>query len=174
MFDESETEKTTTDTISVLGDFKIAAESDLGLIVSLIIQDGANATPLIGPLPKEQFEALYPDINVTADRGYPKHFSIFGGNIHIGPIPDSVSYTYRTSYSMKASTITSATSSVPFTGTYRDVLADNVLSRLWKLLGEPEQAAASRQDFETGFFLACRRERHNSGAGTFVMKPTDC
>lgn len=172
MFDESEKELTTTDTIAVDGDFKVTVESDFGLLLGVTIQDGTNAFELEQKT-KSEFNELYPDINVTNDRGYPKHFCIFGGNIHIGPIPDAVTYTYRLIYSIVAGTVTTDTASVPFTNVYRDVLADNVLYRLYKGLGNMELAGVHRQSFEEGFLQATRRDRNNSGVSTFVMKPLD-
>jgi len=173
MFDEAESEATTTDTISVLGDFKISIESDFGLLLGVILEDDDTGTPLI-QRSKAQFDVLYPSINVDTDRGYPKHFCIFSGSIYIGPAPDSVSYSYRLSYSKRAGTVTSSTSGVPFTAAYRDVLADNVLSRLYRGLEEFDRASAFEQSFEKGFLLATRRELINSGAHLFMARPTNC
>jgi hypothetical protein len=170
MFDEAEIETTTTDTISVLGDFKINVESDFGLLLGVTIEDGQNATPLIKKT-KSEFDNIYPDINVTSDRGYPLHFTIYKGQIQIGPIPDQVSYSYRITYSSRAGTITSSTTSVPFTALYRDVLRDNVLSRLYKLMDEYDKSGQLRQSFEFGFDQAVSRERKNSGDGYFNVKP---
>lgn len=170
MFDEAEEEATTTDTISVLGDFKINVESDFGLVLGIMLEDGTDGTPLIQKS-KAQFDELYPDINVTSDRGYPRHFTIYKGQIYIGPIPDRVSYVYRISYSERAGTITSSSVSVPFTKEYRDILRDNVLSRLHKLMENFDMSAQLRQSFEIGFEDAKRRERRNSGLNNFNVKP---
>lgn len=172
MFDEAEVDTTTTDTISVLGDFKLTVESNLGLILSVTLQDGTDAVSL-GLISKAKFDALYPDINVTADRGYPKHACLYAGQIYIGPIPDSVSYTYRLSYSERAGTITSTTTGVPFTNLYRDVLADRVLMQLYRDLDEFDKADRYEASFEKGFLLATRRETLNSKASTFSMKATN-
>lgn len=173
MFDEAEAETTTTDTITVDGDFKISLESDFGILQGVILEDGTNATRLI-QVSKSQFDKLYPDINVTADRGYPKHFCIYAGSIDIGPCPDSVSYSYRKSYSARAGTITSSTTGVPFTNVYRDILADNVLARLYKMLEDWDKAANYRQSYEEGFMYATRKEIINSGAHLFSQRTQDC
>jgi len=170
MFDEAEVESTTTDTISVLGDFKITLESDFGLLLGVMLEDDDTGTPLT-IVPKWQFDQLYPSINVESDRGYPKHACVYAGSIYIGPIPDSTSYVYRKSYSRRAGVITSATSGVPFTNIMRDVLADNVLGRLYKALEEYDKATLHRQAFEDGFFLSTRRERVNSGSHCFTVSP---
>lgn len=172
MFDEAETEKRTTDTISVLGDFKLSLESDFGLLLGITLEDGTDGIPL-KPVTKSMFMELYPDINVTASYGYPEHYCIFGQEIWIGPIPDSTAYFYRKAYSLRAGTITSATAGVPFTDVYRDVLADNVLYRLYKGLGEIDTANIHRQYFEEGFLQATRRDSANSGGTFFTVRPVD-
>lgn len=172
-FIEAQEDKNTTDTISVLGDFKLSLESDFGTVVSVSVEDGTNADPL-SIIPKEKFDALYPDINVTADRGYPQHACVFDSSIYLGPIPDQTSYTYRISYSKKGSAVTSATASVQFSVDYRDILADNVLARLYKGLGEADMELSHRNSFEAGMVWAERRERKNQGAGTFAQIQRDC
>lgn len=173
MFDEAETETTTTDTISAIGDFKLDLESDFGLLNGIVFEDGTSATPLV-QRSKSQFDALYPDINVDNDYGYPKHFCVYRGQIYIGPKPQSTSYSYRISYSRRAGTITSSTSGVPFTDVYRDILADNVLSRLYFANQKYDLAAQHKQRFEEQFNFATRRERMNSGEGSFIVRQFGC
>lgn len=172
MFDEAEADTTTTDTISTLGDFRLAIESDLGLVVNIILQDDDTGTPLV-KLSKAQFDDMYPSIHIETDRGYPRHYCIFAGNIYIGPIPDQVSYTYRIGYSVRAGTVTSSTAGVPFTNLYRDVLTDLVLSLLWEGLDEFEKANYYKNNFELSFITATRRERINGGMATSCMEPTN-
>jgi hypothetical protein len=172
-FSADGTEKETTDTISVAGDFKIALESDFGIVSGIVIEDGDIASPLEGPIDKERFDELYPDINVTDTSGYPKHFCVFGGNIYIGPIPDSVDYNYRISYFLKGSTVLTGTASVPFTDAHRDVLAENVLMRMYRGIQNHEEAALHESAFEKGFLLATRRELINTGAHLFNQKATN-
>ena len=163
MFDEAEAEATTTDTITVLGDFKLTVESDLGLVLGIILEDSDTGTPLLR-IPKWRFDELYPSVNVDTDKGYPKHYCLYNGQIYIGPIPDSVSYSYRISYSRRAGTVTSSTAAVPFTNLYRDVLAYDVLFRLYLGLDEPDKASSYKQLFDEGFDEITRRERVNSGS----------
>jgi hypothetical protein len=170
MFDEAKAETITTDTISILGDYRLALESDFGLLLGVTVEDGGDATPLI-QLTKHEFNQKYPDINVTADRGYPLDFCVYGGAIQIGPIPDRVIFSYRVAYSTRGGIITSATTGVPFTSTYRDILRDNVLGRLYMLMDDFEKASIYKQSFENGFIYASRKERTNSGEGNFNVKP---
>lgn len=171
-FDEAEKDITTTDTISVDGDFKITCESDFGLVIGLTLQDGNDAFRLI-QVSKQEFDSLYPDNNITNDRGFPKHYCIYAGNIEIGPVPDRTTYTYRITYSMRGLTITSETTSVPFTNVYRDILAENVLMRLYRGLQDHQEAVIHEGAFEKGIEQAFRRESRNSGNNSFVMVPTN-
>lgn len=161
MFDEAEEEKNTTDTISVLGDFKLDLESDFGLLLGVIVQDGTSAVNL-KQLSKKKFDEFYPDINVNSNSGFPKHFCIYAGQIYIGPIPDSTSYTYRKSYSLRAGAITSSSTGVPFTDLYRDILVEGVLSRLYEGLQQYDLAAAHGAIFESKLKHAVRRETENA------------
>jgi hypothetical protein len=173
MFDEAETETTTTDTISVDGDFKLTLETDFGLLLGIVLEYDDTGTPLV-QVPKWKFDQLYPSINVESDRGYPRHFCIYGGSIYIGPIPDQTTYVYRISYSLRAGTVTSSTSGVPFTNVYRDVLADLTLAKLYKALEEFDKSAYFVQEFEKGFLLATRKETANSGVHCFNVRAQDC
>lgn len=173
MFDEAGADTTTTDTISVLGDFKISLETDHGLLLGVTVQDGTDADPLT-IIPKFLFDRIYPDINVTSDKGYPSHACVYAGSIYIGPVPDSVSYTYRLSYSKRAGTVSASTTGVPFTDYYRDILTDNVMARLYKMLEEWDNEARYRQKFEEGFFYATRKERINNGETCFAVRPFGC
>lgn len=172
-FDEAEIEATVTGLITTLGQFKMAIESNLGLLVGLVMEDSTTAVPL-NQLTKDEYDEKYPDANVTSDRGYPRDFCVYGGQVYIGPIPDSVSYSYRMTYSVKAGTIISSTDSVPFTNLYRKVFAAGVLSQLYMDLEEFEKSAFFEAQFEKGFEQAKTRERANSGVSTFVMESTDC
>lgn len=172
-FDEAAGETTTTDTITSLGDFQLNLEADFGLLTGLILQDDDTASRLI-PLTKSQFMNIYPESFVTNNRGYPTHFCIFGGKIQIGPVPDSIAYTYRKVYYLRAGTITSSTAGVPFTAQYRDILADNVLARLYKGLESFDKAAAHRAEYERNFMMAVRREAVNTSAHFFVGRVQDC
>ncbi len=172
-FDEAEVEAESTDTIATLGEYKLDNETDMGLLMGVIIEDNDTGTPLVQKS-KAQFDALYPGINVDSIRGYPKHYCVFGGQILIGPAPDSVDYVYRLSYSRRAGTVTSSTSGVPFTDVYREMLAQFTLARLWADLDEEQKADKCTMRGEELFENATRRERLNSGLGTFNVEYRDC
>lgn len=173
MFDEAENEITTTDTITVLGDFKLSLESDFGLLLGIMLEDDDTGTPLIR-ITKSEFDDRYPSINVDTHRGYPREYCIYAGQIYIGPAPDSISYVYRLSYSRRAGTVIASTTGVPFTNVYRDILADCTLARLYKGLEDFDKSNFYRTEFENQFFLAQRRETINSGSHCFNVTPFGC
>lgn len=170
MFSEAQTEKSTTDTISTLGDFKLTIESDFGMIVGLIVEDGTNAYPPMVGVSKQIFDKYYPDINVSTHRGIPVHYTIYADQIYLGPIPDSTSYNYRISYSKRAGTVTSSTSSVPFTNLYREILRDGVLSGLWRGLDQYERADYFESKFNGALKEAFLQEDINSRNHAFSMR----
>ena len=172
-FSEAQTEAESTDQIATLGDFKLSIESDLGLLTGIVLEDGTTATPL-EKISKARFDELYPDANVTADRGYPAHYCVYADQVYIGPVPDSIAYNYRQSYSKRAGTVTSSTAGVPFSNLYRDVLADKVLELLYTALEEYDKARIHRELFEDGFRDAKSRERRNGGETGFIMEAVDC
>ncbi len=172
-FDEAETEATSTDTISTLGDFKITNETNMGMLLGVILEDDDTGTPLEKKT-KAQFDELYPSINVDSDRGYPQHYCVYGGSIYIGPAPDSTDYAYRLTYSRRAGTITSSTTGVPFSDLYRDMLAKLSLHFLYEGLEEFDKAGYYRTQFESLFALAERKERLNAGIGAFNQVYRDC
>lgn len=169
-FDEATADTTTTDTITVAGDFKIDVESNLGMLLGVVLQDDENARPLI-QLTKVQFDEKYPDINVTDDDGYPKHYCVFAGAIYIGPRPDKTTYSYRLSYSTRGGTVTASTSAVPFTAVDREMVKHGALSRLFVMLEQPDLASVHEALFEKRFQINVNRERKNNGEGTFTVTP---
>jgi len=171
-FQEAEAEKTTTDTITVDGDYKLTIESDFGLLCGIVIEDDEDAWPL-QQISKARFEHIYPDINVTNDRGIPNHFCLFNDQILIGPVPDKVTYNYRKSYSQRAGTVSSSTDAVPFTNLYREVLRDGVTARLYELMDQFDRAQFYYQKSESGFNQAMNREEFNTGEHTFIQMPED-
>ena len=172
-FSEAESEAETTDQITVLGDYKLTIESDQGMLHGVKVEDDDNGVPLTRRT-KEQFDALYPSADVDSSvRGWPKDYCVYGDQILIGPVPDSVDYNYRVAYSKRGGTVISTTSAVPFTALFRDILCDRVHSLLWDALDEPDRADRSEARFERGFEDATKVERKNKGSGQFCMDYRD-
>jgi hypothetical protein len=169
-FDEATEELTSTDTIGTLGDFKIELESDMAMLLGVVVEDGDTAHPLTLRT-KKQFDELYPDINVTDNGGFPSDYCIFGGSIYIGPQPDSTGYVYRLSQSTRGGVVTSSTTAIPFTGVDRELVKHGALSRLFVVMEEPNLAAVHEALFEKRLNINVDRERKNKGEGHFVTRP---
>lgn len=168
-FDELSEDKTTTDVISVLGDYKINLETDFEKLASdIVLIDENYSDPLIKKT-KSEFDELYPNPGATnVSKSRPKHYCIYGGQIYIGPVPDSTSYSYRISYSTEAGTVTSATSSVPFTSKYRMALRYLVLHLLYSGLESDTAAQKYFSLFESEFETAMDLENRNKKGVTTV------
>jgi len=163
----------TTDKITVAGDFKIDAESDLGRLVGIVVDDGTDHSWPLTQLSKSRFDTVYPDINTTSDTGEPKHFCLFADTIYFGWVPDKTTYVYRISYSQVAGTISSGTASVPFTSLYRDLLLMKVLQNLYIGLEDFQKAQFYENEFEKKYVEARRREEQVSGEHIFAMQSDD-
>lgn len=131
-FDEREVETASTDTIAVLGDYKINTEVDHGNLLGVRLLDGTKFGRRLTQVSKTTFDLLIPNPSNTAYRNYPEYFCRFAGQIQIGPIPDKTTYVYELAYSKRlAAPITAATSEVPYSAQYREVLKDGTLWRVF-------------------------------------------
>jgi hypothetical protein len=166
-FDEDKVEMTTTDTISVDGDFKLSVESDHGLFLGDVVVVDDDASQVLLKVSKESYDRLYPNPSATnVTTGKPRHYAIFSGEIYLGPVPDDTGYTYRLSYSISGSTITSATVSVPFTKHYREALRAGVLAKAFDGVENDAQAAKYVSMWE--YFknqIQLREEMNQKGTG---------
>lgn len=152
--------------ITALGDYRVDLPTDFGLLMgNAKILDG-NSSWELNKLTKTDFDEKYPDINETAAlRQKPIDFCVFANQLLLGPVPDSTSYTYEIPYTTDlAAEITSATTSVPFTSRFREVLRDVALGKLYKLVRDFERAEYYRQMGEAGIRRVFSRERQNVGA----------
>ena len=162
-FSEDEIETSTTDTISTLGDYKISMQSNFGLLVGGVrVIDGDDSMDLT-PISKPEFDRFYPNPSAsTVTKAKPIHYTLFGGIIYLGPVPDSTSYTYRLSFSIEPFlTIDADTVSVPFTRYYRETVKYGVLARLYGAI-LPDMASFYDQKYMQSFGNAIKRERHNN------------
>src|SRR6266850_7041705 len=95
--DEKET--VITDTIDTLGEYKLNVESDFGLMISdVYLRDPANGA-FLTKITKARYDEKYGRWGTSAaERNIPREYCLFGGQILLGPIPDSVNYVYVISY----------------------------------------------------------------------------
>jgi hypothetical protein len=163
-FDERETESSTTDSITVDGDYKLTQQTDFGHIVTLVMVDDNYAVPL-DRISKAAYDLLYPNPTGGDYTGYPKNYALFAGQVYIGPIPDRTTYSYRMAYSQRlTSVINAATDPVPFSSQYREVLKDGCLRRLFKNLKNWDLAERFGQDYGFGLDRIITKERRNRGS----------
>lgn len=149
---DDEVEQATTDTISVLGDYKLSLESDQGRdISSIVVRDGDDSWPLI-KLSREEFNRRYPNpdaSNVHKDK--PVHFTIWNNIIYLGHVPDATTYTYQIFFtSDDGAALTSVTNPVPYSNLYREILKWGCLARLNADLKNNEEAAKWAGLYEDG------------------------
>jgi len=165
-FEDFKVESYTTG-ITTLGDFKFAVPSDFGRIIGdLLCIDVSGSSRPLKKISKERYDELYAHRYETSiDKGPPKHFCIYGGEIYIGPVPDSVSYDYQmNNVSEDVDTIVSGTSVVPFTTRARWVLRDVSLGFLYVSLGLDEEAAKWVAKGDSGIRFLKNTEDHNAEA----------
>lgn len=158
--------------ISTLGNYKFAVPSDFGHLIGDIIwrESYGNSNPLI-KISKASYDALYPypsASDVKKDR--PKHYCLYGGEFFIGPVPDSISYTYLINFTTElATTMTSDTASVPFVDRYRWILRDLVLAEFYSLhLNQFDKGEFYRTRGELGLAKIVENENNNTNAPAAV------
>lgn len=167
--DDQEIERTSTDTIVSLGDYKITLEADQGLeVAEMRVIDGTASRPL-KKLSKAQYDELYPNQSASSvQKSKPVHYCVFGGEALLGPVPDKVSYTYKFSFSKDdQAAITSITAAVPFTAKYREILKFGTLARLFNDL-DNEQASKYGKLYEDYMGPIEDKQRNEKGAITIV------
>jgi hypothetical protein len=166
-YDEARVEKNTTTTITVLGTYSIAVETDFGSLIGDVIFIDGSQSQTLNKVTKEEFDRRYPNpVGTGVSRGRPVDYCIFGGKVLIGPAPDSISYRYHYSYTSDDGTaITSITAAVPFSATYPEILRHGVLERLFgDVVRMKDEGLWHGQKYEGGMQIAERRERKNTGA----------
>lgn len=172
--DEKETPLT--DTISTLGEYKLDLESDTGLLISdIFVRDSGNGQQL-DRISKSLYDALYGKWGTgNSERGLPCHYCIFGGQVLLGPVPDSIDYVYVISYSQaNLASVTSASTAVPFTTRdYKEILSWGVLWRLFSLVENDDQTGKYKAFWDDGLDQIETRERRNR-QGVTIVAQRDC
>lgn len=166
LFPDDETQTTFTDTISVLGDYRLDLESDFGMLISdILFQESAadDGYPL-DKISKAEFDRRYLPFGTSeSGRGRPEAYCIFGGQALIGPVPDRTDYIYTLSYGaddLAAYTIDSV--SIPFTDKSRLTLRRGVLSIVFaEVLKNDEQGAKFGSLYESDLRKIERRIDRN-------------
>ena len=143
--------------ISTLGDYKLTLPTDFGHLIGDItyIDSSANSARTLNKISKESYDRKYSDrlydTYGNMYSGEPIDYCIFDNLAYLGPVPDSVSYTYQINYTSDDYTeITSATADVPFTDSYRNVLRSGVLAELHEGLENYEESGYWRNMYLQG------------------------
>lgn len=171
-----EKEVVITDQISTLGQYKMDVETDFGLSISDVFIRDESESVLLVQISKAMFDAKYSRFGTSSGhRRKPKHWCLFGGEIYVGPVPDSVDYEYLKSYAKDDHVlVTAATVSVPFTTTeYREILKHGVLMRLYSLVENDVQAQKYAAFWKKGLQEMEMREDRNRGGSTFCVAYND-
>lgn len=146
VFPEDETQADVTDAISVLGDYRMDLESDFGTLVTdvVMMESAGDDGEALDKISKREFDRRYTRFGTSSfAQGRPEAFCLFGGQILIGPVPDSINYVYKISYSSDdLASYTSASTSIPFTDKYRLTLRRGVMALMFgEVLKNDSQAA---------------------------------
>lgn len=162
------TEKTVTDTITILGDYRIDLETDFGLLAANVTLQDASHGKVLNKISKSEFDRKYTCFGIAASsRGIPDDFCIFGNQILIGPVPNSTDYVYRISYSEDDHVnVTEDTVSVPYTNKYRLILKNGVFAIVYSDLKSDDQAAKYGTLYESGLGHWTKREDRNRSSVT--------
>jgi hypothetical protein len=139
-------------------------ETNHGMFVSdVFIRDSGNGYYL-KPISKSAFDYKYSKWGTGASgRGRPRHYTVYGGQVLVGPIPDSINYTYVFSYTKENyGVVTGATTSIPFTKLdYREIMKHGVLFRIYGLVENDDQAGKYKAFWDQGLSEIETKERRN-------------
>lgn len=172
-FAERETETTSTDTITTLGDYAIDIEADFGNLISVKVIDGTFSQKLT-KTSKSMYDLLYPIPSNDQIRSFPDRFCLFGRQLLIGAPPDKISYQYVMAYSKRLTeAIDASTDPVPFSSDYREVLKDGTLARLFENVGNYDRANRFAGKYSGGLLRITSKERKDRG-GAGNVRYNDC
>lgn len=167
IFPEDETDGDTTDTITVLGDYRLALEGDFGHLISAVVLIDGNFGYTLEQITKGEYDRRYTGLGTSASaRGRPRAFCLFDGNILVGPVPDKTTYVYKLAYSADdLASYDSDSVSIPFTDKYRELLRWGVLAKVFSdILKNDDQAAKFGTLFESKLKMIERRlDRNRTG-----------
>lgn len=158
--------------IDTAGQYKLGVPTDFGHLIGdvTLIELGGGSRVLTKRSKQYIDEHYLTKEETTQTTGKPMDYCIYANQIYVLPVPDSTSYVYQINYSTEeATTMTSETTSVPFTSKYRETLRDLVLSKLW-LGTTPDDAKAQKHlDLaEKGIAMIIANEDFNTQSVTNV------
>jgi hypothetical protein len=174
-FDEAEVEAGASDTIDTLGQWQLDLESDLGLLLGIVVEDGhfgpaahadhqGGVRPALPVQPRGQQRAQLPGGLLRLRGPDPARPDPEQDEL---PVPPDLLQARRGRHLVDGGRA------------FHEPLPRRPGgSRSWSactfMLEEYDKSAACRQRFEAEFPMAVRRERLNSADTTFTMAPIDC
>jgi hypothetical protein len=144
-------------TISALYDYAIDLPTSFQHLIGnvTLVDDSSPSDKVLCKISKQTYDSRYGDrLHTTTsdiDVEEPEDFCIFGGQILLGPVPDSASYNYYINYTTEAYTeVTAVTDPVPFTTLYRSIVRFGVLADVYAGLESFDEANYWRQLYVDG------------------------
>jgi hypothetical protein len=142
--------------IATVGGYILPYPADMGHFIGNIsfvnTVDNSSYPPLTN-ISKQRYDELYFDRLQSTNQttGVPQHFCVYGEQIFIGPIPDSINYRYQINYTTEAFvSIDSTTLDVPFSNKHRNILRSGVLAELHNGIENYQEAQFWKQEYLDG------------------------
>lgn len=165
-FEENKVESYTTSGITSIGDYKIDLPANFSRLIGDVRWSDGDDSWTLTKLSKRQFNEMFPDPdgNDPID-GEPTHYCLFGKKILLGPVPDSMSYTYMLDYAkFLDNSITSLSTDVMFTDNARECIKYGTLARLFESIEEFDKGGRYAQKYEIELSQFVARETNNTRA----------
>lgn len=167
--DEAYVSTVVTGALSV-GDYKLALPSDFGhLVGDISLRDDASDTAYnpLEKISKEEYDQIYQsNFNDTVgnrNTGTPKHYCFFGSELYLGPAVDKTTYEFSINYTVEDTpTYTSASTTVPFTDQFREVVRAGVLFRMFRELELYDSSDYWKQVYEQGIQIIIANDDFNT------------
>ena len=160
--------------ISTLGDYRISLPTDFGhLIGDISLTDTSDDSSLgdLDKISKQEYDEQYGARLLTDyTDGVPQDYCIYGGQMFLGPVPDSVDYRYQINYTTEAYTeVAAATDPVPFSDRYRNYLRAGVLMEMHDLLENYEESGYWRVKYAEGVSIIKKNDGDNIADNSGIM-----
>jgi hypothetical protein len=125
--------------ISTLGEVTLSLPSDFKHLIGdvVFVDDASGYTKVLNKISKQTYDIMFGDYLHSAvtdmNTGIPSSYCLYGNEILVGPVPDSISYEYYINYTTEDfAEITAVTADVPFSGKYRKILRYGVLADVYE------------------------------------------
>lgn len=157
--------------VDVIGEYYYELPDNFGYLIGRIkILDGSDSYPL-GKISKstyDQYQANPAFSGVNTSK--PQAFCIYGNQVYLYPVPDSLDYQYEMNYTEEDATVVDAnTAYVDFSDRYRECLKYGTLARMYIDLQDDQEAMKYNQLYDNSLNLIISREEKNLEVVTNVI-----